>query len=111
VARRVEPPPVPPASGAGGLAGEAAETAPSEDVHYLMQPYHALQIALASEQRAQRFFAAIAAKATVAAVRDAALELEAEEREHVEIILAWMKKVPVPDSNWADDPDPPRFLD
>ena len=34
---------------------------PSDDVHYLMQPWHALQLALAAEQRAEAFFAELAA--------------------------------------------------
>jgi hypothetical protein len=48
---------------------------------------------------------------TVAAVRKAALALQAEEREHVALVKAWMKKVPKPDRNWALDPDPPRYTD
>lgn len=90
---------------------EAAETAPIDDVHYLMQPWHVLQLALASEERAERFFAHLANIATVESVRKAALELQAEEREHVELVKAWMLKVPQPDSNWDHDPDPPRYDD
>jgi rubrerythrin len=88
---------------------EAAETIPTESLHYLMQPWHALELALASEQRAEAFFAHLAGVATTDAVRRAALELRDEEREHVELIRAWMAKVPKPDKNWADDPDPPRY--
>jgi rubrerythrin len=88
---------------------EAAETIPTESLHYLMQPYHALELALAAEQRAEAFFAHLAGVATTEAVRRAALELQDEEREHVELIRAWMAKVPKPDKNWADDPDPPRY--
>ena len=76
-----------------------------------MQPYHALTLSLASEQRAERFFAQIADAAKVESVRKAALELQAEEQEHVALIEAWMKKVPKPEGNWADDPDPPRYTD
>ena len=90
---------------------EAPETAPIDEVHYLMQPYHALQLALANEERAERFFGRLARAATVATVKQAARELEAEEREHVELVRAWMKKVPKPDHDWADDPDPARYTD
>ncbi|NDP41405.1 MAG: rubrerythrin, partial [Aromatoleum sp.] len=38
-------------------------------------------------------------------------ELQAEEREHVELVKAWMKKVPKPDPDWANDPDPARYTD
>jgi rubrerythrin len=90
---------------------EAPETTPIDEVHYLMQPYHALELALANEQRAERFFAQLAREATTASVRKAARELQQEEREHVELVRAWMKKVPKPDADWANDPDPPSYTD
>ena len=99
-------------SGQPGWADfEAPETTPGDEVHYLMQPYHAMQIALVNEQRAQRFFAQLARTATVKAVIAAARELEAEEREHVKLVRAWMKKLPKPDRYWADDPDPATYTD
>ena len=88
---------------------EAPESAPVDDVHYLMQPWHVLQLALANEERAERFFAHLASVTTVASVRQAALALQEEEREHVELVKAWMLKFPQPDSNWDYDPDPPRY--
>jgi len=90
---------------------EAPETTPGDEVHYLMQPYHALQLALVNEQRAEQFFARLVRAATVESVRRAARELQAEEREHVALVKAWMKKVSKPASNWADDPDPPSYTD
>jgi rubrerythrin len=90
---------------------EAPETAPIDEVHYLMQPWHALQLALAAEERAQRFFATLARAATSGSVRAAAQELEAEEREHVELVRAWLAKVERPAGDWATDPDPPRYTD
>jgi len=90
---------------------EAPETTPVDDVHYLMQPWHALQLALAAERRAERFFAELVRVATVDAVRNAARELQAEEKEHVALVREWMKKVPKPSRDWALDPDPPRYTD
>jgi rubrerythrin len=100
-----------PAGGYRWHGFEAPESAPIDEVHYLMQPWHALQLALAAEERAARFFASLAAAATTDAVRRAAQELEAEEREHVELVKAWIRKVPPPDRDWARDPDPPRYTD
>lgn len=85
---------------------EAPETAPGDEVHYLMQPYHVLQLALLNEQRAERFFARLVRAATTQSVRRAARELQAEEKEHVALVRAWIKKFPRPDRNWANDPDP-----
>jgi len=104
-------PPEPPPGGYRWEGFEAPETVPIDEVHYLMQPWHALQLALACEEQAARFFAALAEVATQDSVRNAARELEAEEREHVALVRAWLDKVPKPDNDWAHDPDPPRYTD
>lgn len=88
---------------------EAPETVPVDETHYLMRPWHALQLALAAEQRAERFFAHLAQASATESVRAAALELQREEQEHVELIRAWLKKVPMPEPDWAEDADPPRY--
>jgi rubrerythrin len=90
---------------------DAPEAMPIDEVHYLMQPWHALQLALAAEKRAQAFFAVLARIANTEPVRRAALELQAEEAEHVALVQAWLAKVPAPDHDWANDPDPPRYTD
>ena len=90
---------------------EAPETTPGDEIHYLMHPYHVLQLALINEQRAERFFAALVLAATEESVRRAARRLRAEEAEHVALVKAWMKKVPRPDPNWAADPDPATYTD
>jgi rubrerythrin len=101
-----------PAAGAQPLAGAAAvEGSASDELHYLMQPWHVLQLALASEERAEAFFAQLAQLATDEPVRQAALALQQEEHEHAELVRAWLQKVPQPDANWDQDPDPPRYDD
>ena len=104
----------PPALPAGPLPWPGLESpeSPSHDqVHYLMQPLDALKVALASEERAVRFFVALAHVATVPAVKRAARAMAEEEREHVALITAWMAKVPAADDHAPEDPDPPRYLD
>jgi rubrerythrin len=90
---------------------EGPETADPTELHYLMQPYHALQIALLNEKRARDFFAHLAKLTTNAGVRKGALEMQEEEAEHVRLIEEWLKRTPVPDSNWETDPDPPMLSD
>jgi rubrerythrin len=90
---------------------ESPEVVPIEEMHYLMHPWHALQLALAAEQRAEAFFAELAGTAASEAVRQAAEEMRKEEAEHVAMVREWLAKVPKPDDNWADDPDPPRYTD
>jgi rubrerythrin len=90
---------------------EGAETAPIDAVHYLMTPWHVLQVALAAEERAVRFFGRLLEIATDPAVRRAATEMLGEEREHVDLVRAWLDRVEKPAESWAVDPDPPRYTD
>ena len=101
----------PPSRGFGAAVFEGPETPRLEDVHYLMQPYHALSIALACEERAEQFYAQLASTVDVESVREAARVLQGEEREHVELIRAWMNKVEKPADDWFVDPDPPRYTE
>jgi len=88
-------------------AGEGPESAPLDSLHYLMQPFHALQLALQCERRAQAHFEGIVAGKAPQKVRAAAAEMAEEEREHVRLILAWLDRVPQPTADWDHDPDPP----
>lgn len=90
---------------------ESPESVPVDEMHYLMHPWHALQLALAAEQRAVDFFDALVRDAPSEAVRRAAEEMRAEEVEHVGLVKAWLAKVPQPGAEWAADPDPPRYID
>jgi rubrerythrin len=86
---------------------EGPETAPFDGLHYLMQPWHALEIALRCERDAQQYYENIAASRAPKRVRDTAREMAAEEAEHVRLIQEWMKRVPRPEAGWDEDPDPP----
>jgi rubrerythrin len=90
---------------------EGPETADPTELHYLMQPYHALQIALHNEKRARDFFAHLAKATKDAGVRAGALEMKKEEAEHVRLIEAWIKRTPVPKAGWEADLDPPVLSD
>ena len=90
---------------------EGPETADPTELHYLMQPYHALQIALHNEKRARDFFSNLAKVTKDAGVRAGALEMKEEEAEHVRLIEEWLKRTPKPDPNWEADQDPPVLSD
>jgi rubrerythrin len=90
---------------------EGPETADPTELHYLMQPYHALQIALHNEKRARDFFAHLAKVTKDPGVRKGALEMRADEAEHVRLIEEWLTRTPVPDPNWEADMDPPVLSD
>ncbi len=90
---------------------EPPESVPIEEMHYLMHPWHALQLALAAEQRAVDFFDGLVRSAPTETVRKAAAEMRDEEREHVELVRGWLERTPKPDADWAVDPDPARYSD
>ena len=88
---------------------EAPETAPFDSLHYLMHPWHALEIALRCETNAKKYYDDIAMSRAPREVREAAKEMAAEEDEHIRLVREWMKRVPQPAEGWDDDPDPPRM--
>ncbi len=104
-------PPPPPPGGFRWVGLEGPESGDHADLHYLMQPYHALQIALRNEQGAQLFYAAVAREASDEKVRAGAAEMAEEEEEHVRLIQQWLERTPKPEPGWARDDDPPMLGD
>jgi len=87
--------------------GESPEEADLSSAHYLMTPWHALQLSLAGEQRALDYFTSIVAAAKDEKVKKMAEELVEEEAEHVNLVNRLLLRYPKPPANWADDLDPP----
>jgi rubrerythrin len=87
---------------------EGPETADIGDAHYLMTPYHALEIALKGEEAAVRFFERIAQAAASDEVREVAESFAEEEREHVAKVREMLARHPKPEEGWSDDLDPPN---
>jgi rubrerythrin len=86
---------------------ESPEEATLDSAHYLMTPWHALQLSLAGEKRALTYFTSIVETATDAKVKAMAAELVEEEAEHVNLVNRLLLRYPRPDDSWAEDPDPP----
>ena len=81
-----------------------------DEIHYLMTPYQAIQMAIRSEQRAADFFAAVVDNPGASEdVRELARELAADELEHVRLLGQWLERHPVPAPDWHEDPDPPML--
>jgi rubrerythrin len=87
--------------------GESPEEANLADSHYLMTPWHALQMALEGEKRALAFFSRIVETAHDPKVRKMAAEFVEEEAEHVNLVHRLLQKYPAPPRSWAEDLDPP----
>ena len=82
-----------------------------EDAHYLMQPWHAIELAMYGEKRAVAFFRHVADTSTDEGVIKMALELVEEEEEHVALLQQWQERFPKPDEDWDEDLDPPTILE
>ncbi|PWB65749.1 MAG: rubrerythrin [Bradyrhizobiaceae bacterium] len=92
-------------------SGESPESADLAEAHYKMTPWHALQLALAGEQRALAFFDHILKTATDEAVRKMAAEFVEEENEHVDLVRRLLRRHREPSENWSEDPDAPVAQD
>jgi rubrerythrin len=101
-------------AGASALAAgeqEGLETAPGGTLHYLMTPYHALQIALENEMRAFAFFSRLTESTVAEEIRGLAQDFAREEETHVALVREWLARTPKPPDDWAYDPDEPRMPD
>ena len=87
--------------------GESPEEADLGAAHYLMTPWHALQLSLAGEKRALEFFTSIVETTKDPKVKEMAEEFVEEEAEHVNLVYRLLRKYPRPDASWSDDLDPP----
>jgi rubrerythrin len=87
--------------------GESPEEVDIGAAHYLMTPWHALQLALAGEQRALDYFSSVANTAEDPAIKKLAEEFVEEEAEHVNLVHRLLRKHPRPRESWSYDPDPP----
>lgn len=91
--------------------GESPEEVDIGAAHYLMTPWHALQLALAGEKRALAFFTSVVETTKDPAIKKMAGEFVEEEAEHVNLVHRLLRKHPQPPDSWSDDPDPPNSQD
>ena len=87
--------------------GESPEEVDLGAAHYLMTPWHALQLALGGEERALAFFKSVVETATDPAIMKLAEEFVEEEAEHVNLVHRLLRRYPKPSDTWSDDGDPP----
>jgi rubrerythrin len=87
--------------------GESPEEADLAAAHYLMTPWHALQMALEGEKRALAFFSQIVETTKNPQVKKMAAEFVEEEAEHVSLVHRLLRKYPEPPESWAEDLDSP----
>jgi rubrerythrin len=93
----------------GWVHADVSEAPDYQDVHYLMQPHHAITLALRAEEHALQFFTAVAAQAGNEQLAAMARRLAAEEQAHIGLLEQWLADVPQPDANWDEDPDTPAI--
>jgi rubrerythrin len=87
--------------------GESPEASDLGSAHYLMTPWHALQLALPGEERALAFFTSIVGSTTDPEIKRMATEFMEEEAEHVNLVHRLLQKYPEPPVSWPQESDPP----
>ena len=80
-----------------------------EDAHYLMTPRQALLLARFNEERAVRYFEAVAGAATNPRIAAFAAEMAEDERQHVMWVDQWLEKFGLDEVDWDEDTDPPVY--
>jgi rubrerythrin len=90
---------------------ESPETTAHDTAHYLMTPWHALEIALANEKRAVEFFDVVARMSRDETVRRLAQEFAAEERTHVSYVEQALAQQADPTAGWDEDLDDPQAVE
>lgn len=91
----------------GWRRGESPEEVDLSAAHYMMTPWHALQMALAGEKRALAFFEDIVKTTKDNKIKTMAAEFVEEEAEHVNLVHRLLRNYSAPTSSWARDNDPP----
>jgi len=86
---------------------DSPEEADLGSAHYMMTPWHALQLSLVGEKRALAYFTSIVETTKDPKVKKLAAELVEEEAEHVALVHRLLLRYPKPSDSWADDLDPP----
>lgn len=89
------------------LAPEGPEAIDMHDVHYKMTPRQALMLARHNEERATKYFEAIAEAADDPEIKAFAQTMAEDERHHVVLVDQWLEKYDPDDADWAEDLDPP----
>jgi len=86
---------------------DGPESAPLDEVHYLMSRRQALQLALHNESRGHAFYLQVAEGSANAEVRQLAAEMAAEEGAHVQMLRQWLAQEGDSEPVTQDDLDPP----
>ena len=90
---------------------EGPESAATDRTHYLMTPFHCIQLALQNERRGHQYYADVAYKTKDPDVKKLATQFAAEEAQHVVMLEKWAANVEEPEADWDLDLDPPAVTD
>lgn len=81
----------------------------TKDVHYMMTPYHAVELALRCKKRLVEFFSHLSETHSDEDTRQMAKDFKEEQAKHISILKQWLTEYPEPDEDWNKDDDPPML--
>jgi rubrerythrin len=93
------------------LGLEGGEAPDFADMHYQIQPWHMLKLAMKFEKQNADFYADVASTTDVPVLRDVAARLAKEENLHLTELEKWIRRYPEPESDWDFDFDKPADLE
>ncbi|MEH6471351.1 MAG: hypothetical protein V7752_08875 [Halopseudomonas sp.] len=86
------------------------QDSPADDInansHYLMTPYHAVELALSVEQHTLKTL-----HSRLEIEEDPHSPHQQEHAQHIQALQQFLKKLPQPDNHWDEDLDPPNLDD
>ncbi len=100
-------------------SGESPETRLYAGSHYLMHPWHAINLALETERELLAPLLALADSRSDETTTDGSAvpgfsetqQISARVTQHLDTLSAMLSRQPVPDADWHLDPDPPMLDD
>ena len=87
---------------------QGPESSDYGEVHYMMKPAHALQVAMCNETRGRDYYQTVANECPNEDVRKLAQEFADEETCHMGMLQDLIDHTGSPPENWDEDPDPPQ---
>ena len=88
---------------------ELLQTDNMDDIHYLMTPYHVVELALRCKKRQIEFSVHMSETHDDDGIIRMAQDFRDEQTKHIRLLEQWLIEYPEPDEDWHEDHDPPTL--
>ena len=88
---------------------ELLRTDNMDDIHYLMTPYHVVELALRCKKRQVEFLMNLSKTRDEEGITPVAQDFMQQQAKHISVLEQWLIEYPEPDKDWHEDHDPPTL--